>query len=775
MRFLSQRLGDRKTLFFWGVFGLTALGVALLGFLGGLIFGYALDLPEVEQLQEVRPNIVSSVYSQDERVLGQFALEKRILVTYDQIPATLRQAIISAEDANFFEHTGIDPWRIAITAVRDILLGERKGASTLTMQLSKILFTSPVKTLKRKIQDALFAVEIEKNYTKSQIFTFYCNQIYMGHGVYGMAAAAEFYFGKPLEELTLPECALLAGIIRSPENYSPIKHPKRAVGRRNYALRRMYDEGYIDEPTLKKALQSQLEVRGRNFNQNVAPYFVEWVRQYLEKNYSTEQIWKGGLKIYTTVNYDMQVAAEKSLRKGLEDFDKDHNHWQGAAQNVLKEGKSLDQYRHADWRKFFQPGQMIHGLVLESDRHKAEVRLGSYTATITPKEIKWTHRKRVDRVLKKGDVAVFQIDEINRQDKTIKARLDRIPEVEGALMAIDNRSGAIRAMVGGFDFQYSQFNRATQAFRQPGSIFKPFTYVAAMESGYKPSDPVLDAPVSFLDGLGRVYAPVNDDKEFKGLIPIRIALAESRNVPTIRLANALGIEKVIKVAHRFGIGQDFPPYLPIALGAGELTLQEITSAFSTFPNGGVRAEPYFIDRVEDYNGITLEEHHSKVHEVVSPDVSSEMIYLLRSVVQIGTARRALELKRPVGGKTGTTNDSTDSWFVGFTPDITAGVWAGYDEKKSLGERVYGATLALPIWVDFMKAALKDTPVTQFQNVYSPEDVNLAQASPEDSDRKVVKRGGITTEDIIPPSGQSPQPPPPAPPPPGQPSGPPPGH
>ncbi len=751
---LSHLLTPKRKRLFWASYSVSVLVVAVIGALGGLLFGYAIDLPQVDRLQEVRPNIVSYVYSDDGRVLGQFALERRVLVSYDQIPETLMNAILSTEDASVLDHSGIDFRRLFVAAVRDIVLGERKGASTLTMQLSKLLFTSSEKTIERKIKDMLFALEIEKNYSKEQIFTFYCNQIYMGHGTYGIASAADLYFNKSLEELTLAESALLAGTIQVPERHSPINHPERALSRRNLVLRRMYDEEYIDVVTFQETLAEPLLVRRKNYEQSPAPYFVEWVRQYLEKHYSTEQIWEGGLRIYTTLDYDMQVAAHRALRQGLIAFDKEHTPWKPSMKSGLERIENLDSYVHPEWRQFFYEGQLVHGLVLESNSKQATVKIGSYTALIQSEDIEWTEQKQVDYVLKKGDIATFLIESIDRSDKTIDARLDRIPEVQGALLALDNGSGAIKAMVGGFDFQYSKFNRATQALRQPGSIFKPFTYVAALERGYSPSDKILDAPVSFRDSLGRVYAPENSDQKFKGLIPIRNALAQSRNVPTIRLANDLGIETIIEVAHRFGIDRNFPPYLPIALGAGELTLQEITSAFTVFPNRGVRLEPFFIQRVEDYNGVTLEEHHNQFRQATSPETAEKMINLLTGVVEMGTARRARALNRPIGGKTGTTNESTDSWFVGFTPQITAGVWSGYDEKKSLGKKVYGSTLALPIWIDFMEEIYQDLPAEEF-------DLTSTSSGRNPVPERVVGTGEElleapwSVEDIPPPSASAP--------------------
>ena len=735
----------------WASYSLMLITAAVLGGLGGLIFGYAVDLPGVEKLRASRPNIVSYVYAADSRVLGQFALEKRILVPYDQIPQQLKKAILAIEDTDFFQHPGIDFKRLFVAVVRDILFGERKGASTLTMQLSKLLFTSPEKSIERKIKDMLFAMEIEKHYSKEQIFTFYCNQIYMGHGTYGMASAADFYFNKSLEELTLAENALLAGIIQVPGRHSPLNHPDRALKRRNLVLKRMQKEGFIEADIAQETALEPLLVHGKNYGQNPAPYFVEWVRQYLERNYRTDEIWEGGLKIHTTLDYDIQVAARRALREGLKQFDKENRSWNQATDNILQQGKDLDSYFHPEWRQIFYEGQMVHGLVIECDAQHALVKIGSYTARLESEDVEWTGKTRLDHVFKAGDIAVFLIEKINRTEKHVRVTLDRIPEVQGALLVIENKTGAIRAMTGGFDFQYSEFNRATQALRQPGSVFKPFTYVAAMEAGYSPSDKLLDAPVSFRDGLGRVYAPENSDQKFKGLIPLRDAFAQSRNVPTIRLANALGIETVIGVAQRFGIDHDFPPYLPMALGAGELTLQEITSAFTVFPNNGVRAHPYFVERVEDYNGVTREEHRNRFEQVILPDTAEKMIYLLRGVVERGTGYRARSLNRPAAGKTGTTNDSTDSWFVGCLPEITAGVWAGFDEKKSLGKRVYGSNLALPVWVDFIQEISQTLTIEDFESNLTTHDLNLAQTVQQRGEEAGASNTPWSVEDIPPPA------------------------
>ena len=704
------------------------------GSLTGLVLTWGFELPQVWELQQSKPDVISEVYSADGRVLGIFAMEKRQIVTYDKIPDTVKNTILAAEDSDFFRHAGIDFRRLIYQVFRNIAYGERKGASTITMQLSKLLLTNPEVTIERKIKDMIFAIQIERTLSKEQIFTRYVNQMYMGHGRYGLAAASEFYFQKTMDELEWHEAGLLAGVFPNPARYSPIGHPDLALQRRNWVLQRTYDEGFIDAETLRTSLQQPLGLKTWDRQQTPAPYFVEWVRQYLEKRYPGGEIHRKGLKIYTTLDYEFQKAAERALRDGLKAFDKKRRRWRGAEENILEAGKELDGYWRLDWNTIFSPGQMVHGLVLRSDERRAEVKIGSYRATVRPSHVDWTGKERLDQVLKMGDVCAFTLESLNREERTVEVTLDRVPEVQGALMAIESETGAIRAMVGGFDFRYSKFNRATQAERQPGSVFKPFTYVAAVESGYAPENTVLDGPVEFLDGLGRPYRPVNADEKYKGLIPIRQALAESRNVPTVRLANAMGVEKIVRVAHRFGIEREIPLYLPTALGAGEVTLEEITSAFSAFPNGGVRVHPYFIDRVEDSNGVLLERHAARVDEVVERKTAEAMVDLLRNAVLNGTGRKARSLPIPVAGKTGTTNDCTDVWFVGFSKLLTAGVWVGHDTKVSMGQRVYGATLALPIWIDFMKATVDKTPPGNFgTELYAARRAAAVPAPVEEAD------------------------------------------
>ncbi|MBI3939632.1 MAG: PBP1A family penicillin-binding protein [Acidobacteria bacterium] len=692
----------------WSSYGFLLLLVAAASAGAGLIFGYAFDLPAVQQLESVRPDVISYVYSDDGRSIGQFAIERRILIGYDQIPARFKQAIIATEDQNFFRHSGIDFYRLGRAALEDLLAWKKaQGASTLTQQLSKLRLTSSEKTFERKIKDVVFALQIEKYYSKEQILTFYCNQIYLGRGNYGVAAAADFYFSKTPNQLTLAECALLAALGRSAVWYSPILHPDRALARRNLVLQRMRSEKYIDPALAEKTMKEPIMLNIRDNANSVAPYFVELVRQNLEESYNTEEIWRRGLQIYSTINYDMQLAATETLRKGLRRFDKLKG-WRKPQLNILDSGNRLDSYVHPDWSQNLRPSLVVNGLVLEVDRDFAEIRVGPYRGRIGRREMAWTKRKSPAEILKRGDICAVEIQKIDRATMSMQIGLDQIPEVQGALVSIENSTGEIKAMVGGYDFGQSKFNRATQALRQTGSIFKPIVYTAALEAGFRPDDIVLDTRVNFGE-----YSPENYDGEYKGPIPIRKALAESRNVPAVRIAARIGVPGIIAMARRFGITNQFQPYLPIALGAGEVTLLEMCSAFSAFPNNGIRVWPYFIRQVQDYNGISLQYHSPRISEVVSADVACNMVSLLQGVIQFGTSTQAQVLGRPLGGKTGTTNDSTDSWFIGFTPSLTVGIWTGYDAKRTLGEKITGASLALPIWVEYMQRILKDRPVEQF--------------------------------------------------------------
>ncbi|MGC2184823.1 MAG: PBP1A family penicillin-binding protein [Terriglobales bacterium] len=692
--------------------GLLVLVSALVGATAGLLLVYSTDLPQVDQLEHYRPSSITELYDDQGRTVGSFALQRRVVATYDDYPQVLRQALISIEDKEFYRHWGINVWRIAGAAYRDIRSGGRvQGASTLTMQLARNLFLSPDRSFHRKIQEALLAVQIERRFTKAQIFTLYANQIYLGHGVYGFEAASQFYFSKPAKKLTLDEAALLAGLPKSPTYYSPITHPEHALKRRNLVINSMLEDGEITARQATVARDQPIQLDLAHDPDSLAPYFVEEIRRYLEGKYGSDQVHEGGLKVYTSLDMDLQRAANRAVFDGLDAYDRRHG-WRGHLQNVLTGDVTMANYQHPDWESDPEVNSYVHALVTAVTPAFASVRFGRYSATLTAADAAWT-RKRLPSVLKPGDIAYVKVLALNTDGKA-RVSLEEDSGVQGALVAIDNASGEIKAMVGGRDFNLSKFNRATQALRQVGSSFKPYVYTAAIDRGATPDDTILDAPISFPMPSGPAYEPHNYDEKFEGTITLRRALAQSRNIPALKLADSLGIKVVIDYAHRFGITSNIPPYLPVALGAVEVTPMEQTSAFSVFPNDGVHITPRYITKVTDYEGRTLEENFPDVRDAVSARTARTMTAMLREVVLHGTGIAASTLKYPLAGKTGTTNNFTDAWFVGFSPSITCGVWVGYDENKFLGARETGARAALPIWMDFMKAALAGKDPGEFQ-------------------------------------------------------------
>jgi penicillin-binding protein 1A len=694
------------------IIGLLVLVSALVGATVGLLLVYSTDLPQVDQLEHYRPSSITELYDDQGRTIGSFALQRRVVATYDDYPPVMRQALISIEDKDFYRHWGINVWRIAGAAYRDIRSGGRvQGASTLTMQLARNLFLSPDRSFHRKIQEALLAVQIERRFTKPQIFTLYANQIYLGHGVYGFEAASQFYFSKPAKKLTLDEAALLAGLPKSPTYYSPITHPDHALKRRNLVINSMLEDGEITAQQATVARDQPVQLNLAHDPDSLAPYFVEEIRRYLEGKYGSDQVHEGGLKVYTSLDMDLQRAANRAVFDGLAAYDRRHG-WRGRLQNVLTGDVTLANYQHPDWEGDPEVNSYVHALVTAVTPASASVRFGRYSATLTSADAAWT-RKRLSAILKPGDIAYVKVLSLNADGKA-RVSLEEDSGVQGALVAIDNASGEIKAMVGGRDFNLSKFNRATQALRQVGSSFKPYVYTAAIDRGATPDDTILDAPISFPMTTGPAYEPHNYDEKFEGTIRLRRALAQSRNIPALKLADNLGIKIVIDYAHRFGITSNIPPYLPVALGAVEVTPMEQTSAFSVFPNDGVHITPRYITKVTDYEGRTLEENFPDVRDAVSARTARTMTAMLREVVLHGTGIAASTLKYPLAGKTGTTNNFTDAWFVGFSPSITCGVWVGYEEKKFLGARETGARAALPIWMDFMKAALAGKDPGEFQ-------------------------------------------------------------
>ena len=584
-------------------------------------FAIAFDLPRLTTLKDYQPYITSEVYSEDEVLIGEFFVEKRTVVPLSQMSRFLPKAFIAAEDARFFEHGGIDYWRILAAAFRNIeALNVVQGGSTITQQIAKSFFLTPEKSYLRKVKEAILAQRIEHYLTKNEILFLYLNQIYLGEGAYGVGAAAATYFGKPVQNLTLAECAILAGLPPSPNNLSPLRNPKKARERQLYVLNRMVERKIITKEQAQKAQAEEIKLKPRGpKGYHDAPFVVEQVRLYVEQKYGKDMLYKGGLKIYTTINSRLQKAAQKAVEKGLEEFES-------------RGGKG------------------------------------------------------------KGREAI-----------------------EGALIALEPQSGYILAMVGGRDYSASQFNRATQAKRQAGSAFKPIVYAAALDKGFTPATLVVDEPFSFEDVPGKdPWQPQNFDREFWGPITVRKALTFSRNVPTVRIAQSIGLDYLVGYAGNLGFKTKLEPNLSLALGSANVSLLELTRAFGVFAAQGYRADPVLISQIQDKDGNMVEETEPSSVEVVTPQTCYLITSLMQSVIQEGTGQRARALGRPAAGKTGTTNDTRDAWFIGYLPQkLVAGAWVGYDIEKSLGTHETGAVAALPVWLEFMKEAAKDIPVEDF--------------------------------------------------------------
>jgi penicillin-binding protein 1A len=693
------------------LFGLLVLVSALVGATAGLLLVYTTDLPQVEALEAYRPSSITELYDDHGQVIGSFALQRRVVVGYDDFAPVLRDALISIEDKDFYRHSGINFWRIVGAAYRDIESGGKvQGASTLTMQLARNLFLSPDRSFHRKVQEAMLAIQIERRFTKPQIFTLYANQIFLGHGVYGFEAASEYYFSKPARQLTLAEAALLAGLPKGPGIYSPINHPDRSLRRRTLVINAMLEDGKITAAQAADARSAPLNLHLQHDPNSLAPYFVEEIRRYLENKYGADQVHEGGLKVYTSLDVDLQKAANQAILDGLAAYERRHG-WKSHLENILAEGISIDKYSHPDWEDEPEVNGYVHALVTSSGVGIATLKFGRYAAALGQSDVSWTQGKIQD-LLHTGDICYVRILSLNANGAA-RVSLEQDSGAQGALVAIDNATGGIKAMVGGRDFSESKFDRATQALRQVGSSFKPYVYTAVIDQGGSPDDTILDEPVTF-ETVSGPYSPHNYDEKFEGIITLRRALAQSRNIPALKLAAKVGIKNVIDYAARFGITAKLPPYLPVALGAAEITLMEQTSAYSVFPNDGVRVTPRYITKVTDYEGRVLEEDYPDVKDVVSARTARIMTAMLREVVLHGTGAAASKMPFPVAGKTGTTNDFTDAWFVGFSPSMTCGVWVGFDEKKTLGAKETGAHAALPIWMNFMNTAVAGKDPGQFE-------------------------------------------------------------
>ena len=683
-----------------------------------MIFGAALgrglkfDLPDVGALDRYTPPLNTRVLARDGTTIGSFGEQRRTMLAQRDIPKLFTQALVAVEDSNFYKHQGIDFYGIARAAWHDVTtMSFEQGASTITQQLSRNLFLKPDKTPRRKVQEMLLAIEIEKRYSKDEILRMYCNQVYMGHGRYGLEAASQFYFGKHAPELDLPEAALLAGLIQRPEGLSPFKNPDGAVHRRNHVLDRMVEEKTLSSADANRAKGAPLVLSSRRDAAEIAPYFVEEVRRALQAKYGDDGIYQDGLEVRTGIDVEMQRIANRAVEQGLRQIDKRQG-WRGRIDKVPT-GSDPAAWVSASWREGVVTGGIYDGVVLQTSRGRARIRAGNLQGFLDADGVAWTGKKDPAAFLRAGDVVRVRIVSDKIAGQAVFA-LEQEPKTEGALVAIDPKTGAVRALVGGFDFRRSEFDRAIQAKRQAGSSFKPFVYAAALAGGATPSDRVLDAPTVFVEpGTNSVYQPENYGQAYYGLLTVREALEKSANISAVKVLDRAGFHAVIQLARDLGISTNLQPYPSMALGAFEVSLLEMTSAYGAFANEGVRVEPYLVEEVRRRDGTVLETVHPSAKEALSPQIAAVMNSLLEGVITDGTGAAAASLGRPLAGKTGTTDDFTDAWFIGYTPDLVVGVWVGFDVKKSLGSRETGAQAALPIWKTFIEESFRDTPPLPF--------------------------------------------------------------
>ncbi len=699
-------------------FGIVALflAAALFGIASGVMFAFVGDLPQISALDDYSPSTITRVQGRDGTVVGEFASERRELVTYDQIPPVLRNAILSAEDGGFFRHSGLSLGHTFVALAKDLILRRNAyGASTITQQLARNLFPSVgferagLGGWERKIKEALLAIQIEKRYTKQEIFTMYCNKVYWGHLTYGVEAASQLYFAKHVSELNLDEAALIAGIINGNQRYSPYVNMKAARVRRGYTLDRMVEEGYISAQDAAAAKARPIVTRGQpSAPRSIAPYFLEQIRIQLEDRYGAKAVYEGGLTVKTGLDAGLQRAANRALDEGLRRLDKRRGSYRKPAHNLADEHKSIETYSTSRWNRDLAPDDIVPAVVTGVEGAVIHVRVGTWQGAIPKSGYEWA-RRAAGALVRRGDLIAVRIKSLDAKAGTLDAALEQDPTLQGAVVALDNHTGQIMVMIGGTNFERSQFNRAIQAMRQVGSLFKPFVYTAAIDRGYTPASTLLDEPVSFPAGPGQPpYEPKNYEHDYWGEITLRRALEHSRNVPTVRLMNTLGPKTVIGYAKRMGVASPIPPYLSSAIGAGEANLLEMTSAYTSFPNQGVRMAPLLFDEVTDRDGNVLEQHRPQPREAIRADTAFIMTTLLEGVIQHGTGavaptERLRALNWPIGGKTGTTDDFTDAWFIGFDPDITLGVWVGFDLKRPIGGGMSGAVAALPIWSEIMDA------------------------------------------------------------------------
>lgn len=682
---------------------------AAFGSLAGVLMVDTLALPEVVELEHYRPSTTTELFDIHGERIGSFALERRIALSYDGFSPTLREAVISIEDKDFESHWGVNVLRVAGAAWHDLRSsGRAQGASTLTMQLARNLFLSDERTLGRKLEEILLSIQIEHTFTKPQIFTLYGNQIYLGHGVYGFEAGAEFYFSKHARDLSLTEAATLAGLPKGPEEFSPTAHAARCLRRRNQVIAALLRDRKISS---EDALAAEAEPLGLHLEpppNTEAPWFVESVRLELQRALGTETVHGTGLRVYTTLDMDLQRAANRAVAAELAAYERRHG-WRGPLVNLLAQHIDPGTFHHPDWTVPPAPQSWVHGVVMSVAPDRVVARVGLYSAELRPADWNWTGYTSAAGFLHTGDVVLLHLGDLT--DGVFHATLEEDTGAQASLLTVDNASGDVLAMVGGRDFQLSQYNRATEARRQVGSSFKPYVYTAALEHGATPEQTIEDSPASFGG-----YTPHDYEGNTLGSMTLLRAFADSRNIPAVRLAAQVGMPEVIATARRFGITSPIPNFLPVALGAVDLTLSEQVTAYATFPDDGMPIRTRFIRRMTDADGIPLAVpgFQPATKPVISPRTARTMLGMMRAVTaQGGTAAEAATLQHPIAGKTGTTSGFTDAWFVGYSPSVTCGVWVGYDNRLSLGDGETGGKAALPIWMDVMRVADDRRPEERF--------------------------------------------------------------
>jgi penicillin-binding protein 1A len=705
------------------------------------------NLPYIGSLKEYRPPVITEIYSADGEVIGRLWEQRRIVKPIDHFPEHLIQAFIAAEDGRFFEHEGVDIMGIIRAFITNLKSGRiEQGGSTITQQVTKsLLLKDNERTYRRKFREALMSIQLEKEFTKEQILFLYLNQIYLGQGAYGVEAAARTYFDKASPDLTLSESAILAGLPQAPARYSPVTHFDRAKARQAYVLGRMKDEGFIKEDQRAAALAQPLVIKALEENPFFkAPYFSEHVRRYLVDKYGSDKVYRDGLKVYTTLDLSAQYAAKEALKRGLEALDRREG-YRGPVKRVEKEAR--DEFftwweeKHPEFRPI--KGMTAEALVERVDDGKGhvEVSLGPWQGVVPVDSMSWARKpnpdvnalyakkiKKPSVVLAEGDVVLARVtEEPSESNEPVLLELYQEPLVQGALVCLDCATCEIQAMVGGRDFSQTQFNRVVQSRRQPGSAFKPIIYSAALDRGLTPAHVILDTANPKRGEGGRIWKPKNYERTFYGETLLRTGIVHSRNVITIKLLEKVGVDYVIDYARTMGIEAALDRDLSLALGSSGLSLIELTRAYSVFANKGMLGTPLFITRVEDRTGRVLEEHSPSFVEAISPQTAYVMTDLLKAVIQEGTGRRVRELGRPAAGKTGTTNDLKDAWFIGYTPELVTGVWVGYDDPAPMGRGETGSRAASPIWLQFMKNVLDGRPVVDFE---VPEGVIFANIDPD---------------------------------------------